>query len=105
MGAEMVPNMDAERARRLEQLYHSALEHPAAERSAFLQSECGGDPGLRREVESLLAYDQQAEGFIEGPALEMAAQLVAQQDHLHDGRGDTAIIGQTISHYRILEKL
>ena len=35
--------MDAERARRLEQLYHSALEHGETERSEFLKSACGAD--------------------------------------------------------------
>src|SRR5271170_2074820 len=97
--------MDAERARRLEELYHSALERAAAERAAFLGTACGDDPALRHEVESLLAHDPEAENFIEAPALEMAAQLVAQQQiQLHD-RGATVVLGQTVSHYRILEKL
>jgi tetratricopeptide (TPR) repeat protein/predicted Ser/Thr protein kinase len=104
MGAEMDPEMDAERARRLEQLYHSALEHPKAERAAFLQGVCGADRELRQDLESLLAYDQEAESFIEVPALEMAARLMAvEQDQLRSEGG--AIVGQTVSHYRILEKL
>ena len=70
--------MDAERVRRLEELYHSALERGAAERAAFLQSACGADPALREEVESLLAHDQEAEDFIEAPALEVAARRLAQ---------------------------
>ena len=97
--------MDAERARRLEELYHSALEHDAAERAAYLESACGADTELREEVESLLAHDQEAENFIEAPALEMAARLVAQ----HPGRANddlsSVVIGRTVSHYRILEKL
>jgi eukaryotic-like serine/threonine-protein kinase len=97
--------MDAERARRLEELYHSALEHAAAERGAFLQSACGADAALRREVESLLAHDQEAENFIEAPALEMAAHMVAQQ-HDHPGHEGCAVAaGQIVSHYRIVEKL
>ena len=96
--------MDAERARRLEQLYHSALEHDAAERAAYLEGACGVDSSLRQEVESLLAHDQEAENFIEAPALEVAARLVAQQNESNDSSG-ASIIGQTVSHYRILEKL
>ena len=46
--------MDAERAQRLEELYHSALERAPDERAVFLQSECRADSALRREVESLL---------------------------------------------------
>jgi eukaryotic-like serine/threonine-protein kinase len=97
--------MDAERARRLEQLYHSALERAAAERAAFLRSECGADAALCREVESLLAHDQEAEDFIETPALEMAARLVAQQRDQSGNKGDAVVVGQTVSHYRIVEKL
>ncbi len=97
--------MDAERARRLEQLYHSALEHAAAERAAFLKSACGPDADLRQEVESLLAHDQEAGEFIEAPALEMAAQLLAQQHNQSDHESDLVVAGQTVSHYRVLEKL
>jgi hypothetical protein len=71
--------MDVERVRRLEKLYHSALERAAAERAAFLQNACGDDAGLRREVESLLAHDREAENFMEAPALEMAARTMAPQ--------------------------
>ena len=37
---------------------------------------CADDEELRREVESLLAYQAQAEPFIESPALEVAAGLL-----------------------------
>src|SRR5580704_9555887 len=97
--------MDVERARRLEQLYHSALERAAAERAAFLQSECGADAALRREVESLLAHDKEAEDFIETPALEMAARLVAQQGDQSGQKSDAVVVGKTVSHSRIVEKL
>jgi serine/threonine protein kinase/tetratricopeptide (TPR) repeat protein len=97
--------MDVERARRLEQLYHSALERAAVERAAFLRSECGADAALRREVESLLAHDKEAEDFIETPALEMAARLVAQQRDQSGQKSDAVVVGKTVSHYRIVEKL
>jgi eukaryotic-like serine/threonine-protein kinase len=96
--------MDAERVRRLEELYHSALERGAAERAAFLKSACGADPALREEVESLLAHDQEAEDFIEAPALELAARRLAQQKNNSDQSG-AVIVGRTISHYRIVAKL
>ncbi|MGD0513553.1 MAG: serine/threonine-protein kinase, partial [Terriglobales bacterium] len=96
--------MDAERVRRLEELYHSALERGAAERAAFLKSACGADPALREEVESLLAHDQEAEDFIEAPALEVAARRLAQQKNNSDQSG-AVIVGRTISHYRIVAKL
>jgi tetratricopeptide (TPR) repeat protein len=41
----------------VEELFHAATEIPANERPAFLERACGGDDGLRAEVESLLAFD------------------------------------------------
>jgi eukaryotic-like serine/threonine-protein kinase len=96
--------MDVERVRRLEELYHSALERAAAERAAYLESACGADSALREEVESLLAHDQEAENFIEAPALEVAAWRLAQQQNRSDDTA-TVFVGRTISHYRIVEKL
>jgi tRNA A-37 threonylcarbamoyl transferase component Bud32/tetratricopeptide (TPR) repeat protein len=100
--------MDADRALRLEQLYHSALEHPEGERDEYLESACGIDLDLRRDVESLLAHDQQAANFIEAPALEMAARMLAQEQNQlleESGASGGAIVGHTISHYQIIEKL
>ena len=53
----------------IEKLYHSALELEPRQRQAFLRQACAGDEALRREVESLLAHKDQAESFIETPAL------------------------------------
>jgi serine/threonine protein kinase/Flp pilus assembly protein TadD len=96
--------MDAERARRLEELYHSALEHGEGERAAFLRGACGSDAALCQEVESLLAHDEKAESFIEAPALEVFAGMMVRQGDLSD-HGSVAAAGQTVSHYRIVEKL
>ncbi len=57
--------MKDERWQEVERLYHSTLEKPASERSAFLAQACAGDEGLRREVESLLEYEEHAANFIE----------------------------------------
>ena len=66
--------MKNERWQQVERLYHSALTKQASERSAFLVEICAGDEELRREVESLLAYEDRAETFIESPALDVAAR-------------------------------
>jgi hypothetical protein len=60
--------MDAEWWRKIEQLYHAALEREASERLAFLQQACADDEELRRKVEALLARDQQAENFLQPPS-------------------------------------
>ena len=91
--------MKAERWQQVEQLYHAARERGADERAAFLAEASAGDEGLRREVESLLAYEDQAEHFIESPALEVAARTIAEK------QGATVVAGQTINHYKITSPL
>src|SRR6516165_741552 len=99
--------MDAERWQKIEQLCCAALEREPSERPAFLEKACCGDEELRRKVESLVARDQQAENFLRSPALEMAAKALAQD--LATAAGPLGepdrLLGQTISHYRVLEKL
>src|SRR5512145_3346179 len=91
--------MDPERWKQIEQLYHSALKCEPGRRAAFLKEGCAGNEELRREVESLLAREEEAKSFIEAPALEM----IAGEDPAQSGVRQ--LIGKTISHYRILEKL
>jgi serine/threonine protein kinase len=99
--------MKLERWRQVERLYHAALEREESERGAFLDAACSGDPGLRDEVGSLLTYDKRAEHFMEVAALESAAKMLAQEQALsrRSAEENSALIGKTISHYRILEKL
>jgi serine/threonine-protein kinase len=70
--------MSPERWQQVERLYQAACERPAEERRQFLDNACGGDEQLRREVESLLAFNGQASQFLETPALETTARSLAQ---------------------------
>ena len=96
--------MEPERWRRVEELYHASLKVATSQRPAFLQDACGEDEELRREVESLLVHEKSAEGFIEAPAFEVAARLMAH-DKAHRSETDRLLVGKTISHFRVLEKL
>jgi hypothetical protein len=60
--------MSDERSNRIWELYERALAHPPEERGRFLGDACGDDDALRREVESLLAFEPGAEKFLERPA-------------------------------------
>ncbi len=94
--------MDPERWKQISKVYHSALKLESDQREAFLEEGCGGDESLLKEVESLLACDGRAEQFIENPAMDLAAQVMARD------RGNTnseSRIGQSLAHYRILEKI
>jgi serine/threonine protein kinase len=65
-----------ERWRKVEELYHSALEQPAGARGAFVEAACEGDNELRREVESLLGAATADDGLFDRPAWERAADLL-----------------------------
>jgi tetratricopeptide (TPR) repeat protein len=94
--------MDVERWKQVDDLLQSALLLPSEQRDKFLRQACAGDAGLEEEVRSLLASDQSAGGFLEGPAIKDAAQMIA----MNDGREVVdAVLGKTISHYRVLKKL
>ena len=99
--------MKPERWEQVAQLHRAALEHEGSARSAFLREACAGDEDLRREVESLLAYDGKKASFLESPAIEVAAQALAQDDSefRRAQEEERQRIGSMVSHYRILEKL
>ena len=93
--------MKPERWRQIERLFQTALELDAAERAAFLGEACAGDEELRREVESLLAANEQAkqsDDFLNQTALQVTAQAIA---------GDRArsLVGRKIGRYQILSLL
>jgi len=87
--------MNSEQWKQVDSLYQAVLERPPGERTEFLHQACAGDAALEREVRSLMAAQQAAGSFLDSPAIEVAAQAIAQ----------SGLAGQTISHYKILEKL
>src|SRR5271168_1795553 len=97
--------MDPGRADRVQQLYHSALEQDSGERDAFLRQACSNDLALEQEVRSLLAAHQEAENFLESPAMEVVARVLARYDDKKSQESSCSLIGQTVSHYHVLEKL
>src|SRR6266699_474776 len=94
-GAERRRNlMKAERWRKVNDLFQSAVERAPEDRAAFLDEACHGDEGLCREVESLLASYERAENFIESPAFEVAPELLTNESA-------GVLVGELIGHYRI----
>ena len=69
--------MNAERYNRIEQIAQDAVELPDHERAAYLDFACGGEAELRREVESVIEYQEKAGRSLEEPALKHAAELLA----------------------------
>jgi eukaryotic-like serine/threonine-protein kinase len=97
--------MDAKRWQQVDGLLQSVLQCPVEEREAFLRNACGPDQALEREIRSLLLSQHQAESFLETPAIEAAARALSHEQSNDDDRIVDSPAGETISHYRITEKL
>jgi eukaryotic-like serine/threonine-protein kinase len=87
--AEGSARLTPDRWKRVNDLFQSALEREAPERSAFLAEACGSDDGLRAEVESLIVAHHAAGSFLDraaagvlparGPALSPGASVGAYE--------------------------
>jgi hypothetical protein len=69
--------MTAERWAKIRKLYEAALDTKPSRREAFLNAACADDKPLRQEVESLLSYEAESKGFMESPAMGLAAKALA----------------------------
>ena len=85
--------MDPDRFRQLDGLLQVALQLGPAQREGFLRDLSASDPGLERELRSLLELEFQADSFLERPAILAAANRTE------------SLIGQRISHYQVVERI
>ena len=83
----------------VEELLDAALEIEPGERRKFLDEASGTTPELLREVESLLAGEENVEGFLAAPALALSA------DFFDDGDEAEKRAGQTVGRYRIIREI
>src|SRR5215203_1914397 len=90
--------MSPERLKRVEEIYHAVAELPPDERKIFLQESCGGDAALRREVESLLAFENSSDSLLDESPKTLAAEVF-------DLPENSKIIGSKINQYKILSLL
>jgi serine/threonine protein kinase len=88
--------MRNEEWQKVEELLDAALELAPAERQRFLD-EAGASLELKDEVQSLLACEEQTNGFLAAPALALSADFFA-------GDGDERA-GQTVGHYQIVREI
>jgi eukaryotic-like serine/threonine-protein kinase len=82
---------------RLESLFTAALQKPPADRPAYLDQACAGDPGLRQQVEALLRAQGAAGSFLELPA---PSQVVTV-----DEQPVSESPGTVIGPYKLLEQI
>ena len=85
--------MDAERWRRINELFHAALERDPGSREAFIDEACAGDPALRTEVRELLQMHG-GPGAIDRPAVEADPDLLLTGD-------DDPLIGRRLGPYEV----
>jgi serine/threonine-protein kinase len=67
-------------------------------RAAFLEDACRGNDSLRKEVESLLAADEQSHNFVEGTVFPLAAELIVDDE-------PGSKVGQEVGGYEIVDLL
>jgi serine/threonine protein kinase len=86
--------MTPERWEQVGQLYEAALELPHNERTPFLRKACGEDDSLCREVESLLAVEEESADFLAAGAIDAAAKALAMDK-------SASLVGKRLSHYQV----
>jgi serine/threonine-protein kinase len=90
--------MNRERFQQVETIFQAALERDPTSRAAFLDGACLADAELRSEVESLLAAHDSAGSFIHAPAVEAAAELMADEH-------TDSLANQNFGQYKILSRI
>src|SRR5687768_7131289 len=86
--------MTPERWFEVKEIFNAALDLPAARRLSFIEERCAGDRLLHEEVAALLESADEAEGFIEAPALTRVSHLVTEEK-------SAFYIGKQIGAYKI----
>ncbi len=90
--------MDSKRWELIQTLFHGAADLPERERSAFLQSACGGDESLSAEVLALLEEDARSDSLLNRDLAEVAQEVLGAE-------AEPALPFQQIGPYRILRVL
>ncbi|HEX7361998.1 MAG TPA: serine/threonine-protein kinase [Bryobacteraceae bacterium] len=87
--------MNRERWPEVKQILEQALEIPEAEREAFLPGACGGDAGLRQEVEQYLRYSGSAQVLLPADGL---TEIAFQEETAHP-------LPERLGPYRVIREI
>jgi serine/threonine protein kinase len=90
--------MTPERWRQVKEIFHAAVELAPEARPAFLEQRCGGNAGVLDELRRLLESHDEAEDFIEEPALVSASKILPT--------GESGFwTGRMIGRYRVVREI
>jgi pimeloyl-ACP methyl ester carboxylesterase len=89
--------LTAERRRQVERLFDEVVDLPTTERAAALSRAAAGDPALRREVEVLLAGED--DDAMSAELAGLVSRVVRRREQ------ETADPGETVGNYEIRERL
>jgi serine/threonine-protein kinase len=92
--------LSSERWRRLSAILDEVFELPSAARAPRVSVLCEGDESLQREVDALLRADSDAGAFLETPAPELAAHLLARPEV-----PGAAAVGERLGPYQVVREL
>jgi len=92
--------MEPDRFARLRDLLLRVADLPEDERTPLLEEACRWDPELKAEVESLLSHDSDRREILKTVGL-----LPGAPEEFPASDAQDSLAGQTISHYKILERL
>jgi serine/threonine protein kinase len=81
----------------LKEIFHAALALPVQERPAYLDRACDGNESLRQAVHSLIKSHEETTNFVDAPAYQAAAEMLAGN---HEFKA-----GHTVAHYQICSVL
>jgi eukaryotic-like serine/threonine-protein kinase len=87
--------VDPERWKRIDEIFHAALEREASSRAAFLTEACKEDDSLREEVEDLLVNHEKQSSLFDSPPTDLAAELLSKQSTFQGA----------IAHYQIVKRI
>ncbi len=90
--------MEQELQRKVEALYHAALQRAPDRRQAYLAGICGADTDLRSQVELLLSKEEQARSFPEVPTIDHENSILMST-------AATSLLGQQLGPYQIVSQL
>jgi predicted Ser/Thr protein kinase len=95
--------MNADRWRRVTELFHAALDRPADTRDAFLADACSGDPALLADLRALLAGHARASEakLMENPAVANDPDLLTEAATTQE----PSLAGRAVGPYRVRREI